>query len=205
MNSLFNSLYQAQAGARHGLDLEGRAYMPYLGVVTTNIDPLKRRRIKVSDPAVPALETDWLRRLQPFPQSDPPLPEIGSTVMVFCVDGDPLNGWYLQCVNDTNQPANKGNVLEDLHESVPGDQQERTDGDRVIKVGKSLTLQTDSGSSIALTESGDVIISDASGNSIILSGGISVDTSSFQVGNKEIATVDALDNGGHVLINKGWT
>jgi hypothetical protein len=205
---LFKTIYQAQAGARHGIDLEGRAYMPYLAVVTDNKDPQNRRRIKASDPAAPGLETDWIRRLLPYPQVDPPLPVIGSTVIVFSIDGDPLNGWYLECVNDTNPVLPKGDPIADFHNVIPGDTDERTDGDRTINVGKSLTLKNDAGASIELAASGDIVLTDSAGNSITLSGGISgisFNTDSLQVGSKEIATVDAVDSAGHALVNKGWS
>ncbi len=206
MDNLFASLYSAQAGARHGSDLEGRSFMPYLAVVTTNKDPQGRRRIKVSDPIVPALESDFLRRLQPYPNFDPPLPAIGSTVIVFSIDGDPLNGWYLQCVNDTNKPLGKADAINDFYSVVAGDTDERTDGDRIINVGKSLTLKTDSGSSIELTESGSVIISSAGGATMTLAGtGIAFNGSSLQIGGKQLTTVGALDNGGDVLTTKGWS
>jgi hypothetical protein len=205
MNDIFSALYSAQAGARHGSDLEGRAFMPYLAVVTTNKDPQGRRRVKVSDPIMPALESDWIRRLQPYPGFDPPLPAIGSTVIVFSIDGDPLNGWYLQCVNDTNKPLGKADAINDFYSVVAGDTDERTDGDRTINVGKSLTLKTDCGSSFELTESGSVIITDGSGNSLNFSNGIAFNTSSLSVGGKQLATVGALDNGGDVLTTKGWS
>lgn len=178
--------------------------MPYLAVVTNNVDPQNRRRIKASDPAAPGLETDWLRRLLPYPQTDPPLPAIGSTVIVFSIDGDPVNGWYLQCVNDTNPVLGKSDAIADSHTVIPGDVDERTDGHRVINVGKSLTLKNDAGASIELAASGDVVISDAGGNTITLAAAITFDTASLVVGGKQIATVDALDNNLDYLVTKGW-
>lgn len=202
---LFKSLNLAMAGAKHGLDLEGRAYMPYLAIVTANDDPQNRRRIKASDPAAPSLETDWLRRLQHHPSIDPPLPKIGQTVLVLSIDGDPLNGWYLLCCNDTNPVLPKANPQDDLHEVVVGDKDERTDGDRIINVGQSLTLKNDAGASITLAASGNVVITDAAGNSINLASGITFGTSSLVVGGKQIATVGALDSRSDTIVQKGWT
>lgn len=193
MNTLFESLYQSQKGSQYGLDMEGRATMPYLAVVTTNEDPTGRRRIKVSDPVAPSLETDWIRRILSSPSYDPPLPAIGSTVIIFSIDGDVTNGWYLQCVNDTNPPLSKETPLDDLHTVIAGEQDDRTEGNRVIRVGKSLTLQTDSGASIELSETGDIVIRSGSGDSITLNGGIQL-TSTVSIGGKDVAVVGGKDS-----------
>lgn len=203
MDSLFSALYQAQAGAVHGLDMVGRSNYPTLAVVTANEDPQGRRRIKVSDPVAPSLESDWVRRLQPFPGFDPPLPKVGSTVIVFYIDGVVTNGWYLQCVNNTNPPLDKASPLDDLHSAVPGERNDRTNGNQVINVGKSLTLKNDAGASITLTEGGDVVITDSSGGSISLSGGIDISTSSLTKDGVEVALLGATDNRGHDLVTSG--
>jgi hypothetical protein len=205
LQNVFNALYQAREASQHAQDLTGRVVMPVLGIVTENNDPTGARRIKISDPAAPAINSDWIRRALDRPNYDPPLPKIGSTVLVAFIDGDPLNGWYSVCQNLTNAPLQKANPIIDLAERVEGDTTERTDGDRIIDVGRSLTLRTDSGSRIELAADGSITLIDSSGNTLSLDGAISFDTSSLTVGSKEIATVDAVDTAGHALVNKGWS
>ena len=192
MDEIFSALYQSQQGARYGLDQEGRVNYSYLAVVTTNEDPENRRRIKVSDPAVPSLESPWIRRKLSHPGFDPPLPAIGSTVEVTSIDGDLNNGWYSQCVNNTNPPLPKSNPIDDLYSAVAGEQVERTDGNRIVNVGKSLMLKTDSGASIELTESGDVVISSSGGQSITLSSN-TVLSPTVLIGSKEVVVVGSKD------------
>ena len=202
---LFSDLHQARQSAPAALDNAGRTNAPIIAVVTANADPENRRRIKVSDPAAPGLDTDWLRRLTDSPFVDPPLPPIGSTVLVMFVDGDPTNGWYLSCTNDTNPPQSKGNAIADFWAVVKGEATERTDKDRTINVGGSLRLQTDGGAYIELAQNGNIVLGNGSGATISLVGSeIIHNAPSITAGGKQVATIDALDNGGHVLINKGW-
>ena len=202
-NSLFQSVQQASIAAQLAADNEGRANHPYHASVSNNEDPLKQRRIKVVDPLT-ALETTWLRRLVPCKSTDDPLPTIGSTVLVLSIDGLVTNGWYLECLNDTNPPLDKIDPQNDAYRVVAGAQNERTDRERVISVGESLTLQNDAGASIELAANGNVVITDSVGNSMTLAGGISFSTSSLRVDNKEIATVGAPDTGGDTLTDRGW-
>lgn len=184
---LFDDLFQATKAAPLALDLEGRSYAPYLAIVTNNADPQGDRRIKVTQPGAPTLETDWIRRLQPSPYIDPPLPPVGSTVLVLSIDGDTTNGWYLQCVNQTNPPLAKADPISDHHQRVPGDQS--------INVGSTFTLTVDGGASITVGP-GNVVTVSASE--------ILVDTTSFMIKGKQIATVGAVDSQGHALVSKGW-
>lgn len=200
----FKTLHQANQAASEGLDLKGRAFMPYLAVVTNNDDPTKARRVKAAAPTSPGTETHWLRRLSTHPNLDPPLPKIGQTILVMSIDGDPLNGWWMICVNAPNPPHDKPDPQLDFSAVTEGRQDERTDGDRVINVGQSLTLRNDAGASITLADNGNVIITDGSGNSINLAGAIAFSTSSLSVGGKQITTLGAVDTGGDSLATKGW-
>ena len=204
MESMFAAMHQAQQSAQFAGDQEGRANAPYLAVVTNTDDPLGQRRIKATDPIMPGLETHWLRRLTPRPGLDEPLPRAGSTVLVFSIDGDPINGWWMAAINDTNPPLQKPDPVADMHSIVAGEQSDRIEQDLTVSVGKSLTLINDAGASITLAASGDVIIKDAAGNQISLAGGISFATGSLSVAGSQISTIGALDNAGDVLSTKGW-
>lgn len=205
LNNLFADLHQSRQSAPAALENSGRAIAPFIAIVTNNVDPEKRRRIKVSDPAAPGLDTDWLRRATDSPFTDPPLPPIGSTVLVLFVDGDVTNGWYLSCTNDANPPQAKPNLVDDLYSVVPGSVNERSHEHRVIDVGESLTLRTDSGASIKLTASGNVEIRSAGGALLTLAGSeIKSDAASITAGGKQVATITATDTRGDQLVTKGW-
>ncbi|MBD2256645.1 phage baseplate assembly protein V [Pseudanabaena sp. FACHB-2040] len=204
LDEIFSLLHQSQRANQLALDQEGRAVYPYLAIVSDNNDPQNRRRIKCVSPHSPGIQTDWLRRLQSASGFDPPLPAVGQTVIVFSIDGAELNGWYLQVVNDTNPPLPKSSAQDDLYSQVPGRQDERTEGDRIVRVGKSLTFQNDAGASITLAANGNVVIQDAAGNSMNLAGGIAFSTSSLSVAGKQIATVGSVDSDGDTTISRGW-
>ncbi|MDZ7922499.1 MAG: phage baseplate assembly protein V [Marinagarivorans sp.] len=182
----------------------GRSIAPYLAVVTRNDDPAKLRRLRATAPTAPGIETDWLRRINTQPSHDAPLPKIGQTILVFSVEGDPLNGWWMLCSNAPNPPLPKANPQLDLQSIVEGEQVERTDGDRTVNVGASLILKNDAGASITLAANGSIIIEDAGGNRLSLDGTIAFATASLSIAGKQIATVGAVDSDGEALVSKGW-
>jgi len=212
LDSFFDAVAQASKSGQQAADLETRNIAPVLGVVSNNNDPAGRRRVKVIDPLSPNVESDWLRRIVDRPGYDPPMPAINSTVLFVSVDGDFLNSWYLPIINDTNPPLGKSSAINDLFDEVAGDrnlttaghQDERTGKDRIVSVGKTLTLKNDAGASITLSESGDILIADAAGNQISLAGSIAFSTASLTVANKQIATVGAVDTRGDALNSRGW-
>lgn len=201
---IFQALAQAQSASQLAQNEMGRQ-KKYAAIVTENSDPQNMRRVKVSDPANPGKNTPWIMRELNERNFDPPLPQIGDTVTITSIDDDITKGFYSVAVNASNPPHNKSDVVLDSSRKVEGNQQERTDKDRVIDVGKSLTLRTDSGASIQLTASGSIVITSSSGSSFTLDGGIVTSTGSFTVGGKEIATVGAADNDdGDTLVTRGW-
>jgi hypothetical protein len=232
MNSIFEILHSSQQANQHALDQVGRMPYPILGVVVRNVDPQSDRRIKIADPANPALESHWLRRAIGFPGFDPPLPEIGQTVLCYWIDGDPANGWYQSVNNATNPPFNKQNDAQDLYQNVPGRQETSTGGDRketvskayTIQVGQSFRLQNDAGAYIELASNGVVTIADAFNHKITLGsgglnnllewdlGGASIrvkNASDFTIstsesGYKSIASIGAPDSRGDTLTGRGW-
>jgi hypothetical protein len=186
MHDLFKTIVSAEKANQRSLDTVGRSQYPVLATVTNNADPTQQRRIKVADPAKPALETTWLRRCLPQPHLDPPLPKVGTTVLIWYIDGKETNGWYAVCQNDTNPPKKKDNAQDDYWEDIPGKFTGEVGGDRsttiqgkdserveetqTISVGKQLTLKNDAGASLTLHESGAVVLEDAFGNKLVLGG-----------------------------------
>jgi hypothetical protein len=134
-NSIFKILLDSQKASQIALDQQGRFPYPTLAVVVQNQDPDNLRRIKVALPSNPALESDWMMRLQTHPFIDPPLPDIGQTVLIFYVDGLETQGVYLQLVNNTNPARDKIDPIKDLSEEIPGHK------DSIVKQDNSLTVE----------------------------------------------------------------
>lgn len=184
-NKIFEILHNADRASKFALDLENRELFPTIAVVTNNKDPENKRRIKVALPASPGLESDWIRPLQTSPALDPPLPQVGSTVLYLSVDGT-LNSWYLNCLNDTNPPLDKDDPVIDHREKTLGKRILDVVKDYVIKVvqnlfidaegninikaGQRVTISNTAGASITLHEAGVAILSDNLGNKVILGG-----------------------------------
>lgn len=145
MQELFKILKDAEKANKIALDSVGRTPYSTLALVTNNQDVEGRRRIKVALPSSPGLESDWIRRLQTQPFVDPPMPVVGQTVMLFYVDGNESNAYYLPVVNDTNPPANKADVVNDYAETIPGE--------RVVTVRKDDTQNIEG---VLTTNAGDI-------------------------------------------------
>ncbi|ANV88501.1 hypothetical protein [Picosynechococcus sp. PCC 7117] len=242
MNEIFKLWKQSETASQIALDTVNRVSYPSLGIVTNNEDPEGRRRIKVALPSNPNLESDWLIRISSHPFIDAPLPPIGQTVIIFYIDGLETKGAYLHIINDTNPALDKGDPVKDLFESIPGDKDTQIQGslntqiegtlntqiqqteDRRIEdnltvdCGSRITLQTDSGASILLTEFGEVIVTDSVGRSIRLGGGVdnlnqfnlnghSIDISNasdLTINGTSVVVVGADTSDGATVINKGY-
>jgi hypothetical protein len=196
LSRILGALHQATEASKDAMDSRQRAMVPYLAIVTNNVDPQGLRRVKVTTPQAPGIETPWLRRVLTAPHQDPPLPDIGQTVLVLSIDGDPMNGWYLTANNLANPPQGKGNPVADFWDLVKGDRHLTTEGNltetvgqnrdlltnesvndraeqnHLIDVGRALTLRNDAGASITLSQSGFIVIRDAFNHRITLSGGV---------------------------------
>jgi hypothetical protein len=196
-------------------DESGRVPGSSLAICTQNVDPKNLRRILVSDPTMPNLNSSWIRRSLGYPHTDPPLPAIGSTVLVTYLDGDPTIGWYQSVVNATNPPLEKEDPLLDHREKLPGarittiqkSDQQRIELDKITSTGLSMTLKCDGGAVIKMFEDGTVELSDVAGNKIKLGGasGVAITAlSNVTINGKSVATIGALDTGGDTLISRGW-
>lgn len=146
MDGIFQILTAAQQSSQYALDQSGRYNAPIRSIVTNNQDPEKRRRVKVSDPACPGLETHWIRPIRSESYIDCVLPDIGATVICWFVDGNPIDGYYLPVQNDTNPPFSKADPIKDRWQNVPGisrsdvgkDRLDNTSNNHTIKVGNNV-------------------------------------------------------------------
>ncbi|NEU81503.1 phage baseplate assembly protein V [Nostoc sp. UIC 10630] len=143
MNNIFEILNQSQRASQIALDQQGRIPYPTLGIVTNNKDDQNKRRIKVSFPSSPMLESDWIRRLDGGPGVDANLPPINSTVIVFFVDGLESNAYYLPMVNDTNPPKDKGDVVNDYYSTIPGSKNVSVSGTDTLNVSGEVSVNSE--------------------------------------------------------------
>jgi hypothetical protein len=204
LDEIFGVLHQSQTANQRSIDQTGRVVYPVLCSVTDNADPEHKRRIRVSDPAKPGLNSDWLRRSLDCPYLDPPLPPVGSTVLCFFVEGNELNGWYQSCVNATNPPLDKVDEQLGYAIEVPGERRDRTRETHDISVGKSLTLTTDSGASIVLTESGAIELRSAGGVVMTLDSDIQITATDVQIQGKSAIVIGSIDTRGDANITRGY-
>nr|WP_322686607.1 phage baseplate assembly protein V [Nostoc sp. DedQUE07]MDZ8133228.1 phage baseplate assembly protein V [Nostoc sp. DedQUE07] len=152
MNNIFEILNQSQKANQIALDQQGRVPYPTLAAVTTNIDPQNKRRIKVSLPSSPSLESDWIRRLDISPGVDANLPPINSTVLILFVDGLESNGYYLPIINDTNPPKDKEDVVNDYYSSIPGSKNVSVSGTNTLNVSGELAINSEKSITSTATE-----------------------------------------------------
>jgi Type VI secretion system/phage-baseplate injector OB domain len=217
MQDLFNSLLTAKEGGTIALDQKGRIPACHLAVVTNNEDPNKQRRILISSPIIPGLDSHWIRRIEPLPFYDPPMPTVGQTVLILASEGDLLNAYYLNCVNDTNAPIKgKKDIIKDSYQEIPGNQTVEIKENLTFQVGKTIRFETNSGSYLELNENGKIIISDSNGVKISLGNSSAIEFSAnggtitgvnltnFTLLSKSVTTVGAPDTRGDTLIGKGW-
>ena len=107
----------------------------------------------------------------------------------------------------------------DRSETTKGDGSERTDKTLVIEGGQSVTIKNDAGASLTLSTAGFIVLSDAFGHSITLSGGIGgtgvawnlggdslnlVNVGDVTIDGRSVAVVGARDDEGDALVNRGY-
>jgi hypothetical protein len=151
MVNLIELLHNTSKANQIALDSQGRSSYPTLAVVVQNVDPDKKRRIKVALASSPQLESDWLRRLSTTPFVDEALPLIGQTVLVLWADGLETNGYYLSVNNLTNPPRDKEDIVKDYSAEIPGNKSIlvggnddlTVKGEALITSEKSVTTKAD--------------------------------------------------------------
>ncbi|KOP22828.1 hypothetical protein AMR41_29490 [Hapalosiphon sp. MRB220] len=153
MEQIYEILLQSQKANQLAIDQVGRMPYPTLAVCVANEDPLNQRRIKVALPSSPQVESDWMRRLLPYPNIDPPLPTIGSTCLILFADGLETNGWYISLMNQINPPLDKKDAIKDLYKVVPGDNDVAIKGDDSRTVDGKITVN---GGDIEITSEKDI-------------------------------------------------
>lgn len=141
MQEIFEILNNARKASQIALDQQGRHPYPVMGIVTNNNDPEGKRRIKVALPSSPQVESDWIRRLLVSPFIDPPLPEVGQTVLCLWAEGLETLGFYLQLMNNTNPARDKDDPIKDLSMEVPGARTSSVKQDDKLIVGGDTTTE----------------------------------------------------------------
>lgn len=213
MNQIFEALFSSAQAAPYANDLSNRQVFTVLAAVANNNDPDGLRRIRCTDPVNPNLETHWLRRATHAPGLDAQLPQIGETVRVTFIEGDPSSGFYDSAVNLVNPPLDKADPVSDTYEALRGDRtttiakSDLTDctDSSTLKVGKTIRLENFAGAFIELSEDGSVTISNGTvklelnGSAMAISG-----ATSLSVNGKEILSLGSVDSDGDVSVSRGW-
>jgi hypothetical protein len=130
-NQIFGILAESQKANQIALDLFGRQFGLQFAIVTNCEDPLKLRRIKATTESKGGLtETDWLMPIKVLPYYDPPIPPVGSSIIIGFLDGNPHDGVYLgSTINRTNpQDSDQGDPVKDNSQVIPGDSRETIGG-----------------------------------------------------------------------------
>ncbi len=124
--------------------LENKRIFPIVAPVVINIDPEKRRRIKVADPLFGGkLQSNWIRPIRVTQNNDPPLPQINQLVIIFFIEGDSEKGFYLPLMNDTNPSLVKNDEVLDHAENIEGNKFLQINGN------DKLIIKNDSGVEIS--------------------------------------------------------
>lgn len=109
MDNIFSALFDAHNISTELADLRGRQYGLQLGIVLDNEDPSNYGRVKATVASLGAkFVTDWLLRLVPLPSASNPVPNIGDTIVIGYLDGDPHQGVYLGVVQNALNPVLAG-------------------------------------------------------------------------------------------------
>jgi Type VI secretion system/phage-baseplate injector OB domain len=217
VSNIFRTLVESQKANQVALEGLGRCYGLLFAIVTNTADPNQLRRIKCTTESKGGLtETDWLMALKVIPGFDPPIPPVGSSVIIGFINGDPHDGVYLgSTINRTNpQDQAQADPVKDNTQIIPGDSLERIDQSLTIKVGKTFTLQNDAGAKIILNEDGHVILEDAFNNRMTLGETLTIalpgntmqvtGASDVTIASKSVATIGAQDSRGDTLVSRGW-
>lgn len=220
MQEIFELLRQGRQANQQSLDLVGRSPFFQLGIVSNNMDPLGKRRVKCTLQSKGGqCETDWLFRLTHDPQNDPPLPKVGQTVAVMFIDGDPHSGVFFGLItNQLNPEKDQENPILDDTRQVEGDRQTRIDQNDTLLVGKKFRLQNDAGAYLELSELGAVVLGDAFGHTWTLGGtggtqwiwnlnGASVEVinaGGFGINGKQVIVVGSTDSDGDTNNTRGY-
>lgn len=131
MSEFFKILAQSEKANQYALDMEGRTSALQFAIVTNVDDPLKLRRIRCTTESKGGLtETDWLMPVKVLPYFDPPIPPVGSSVLIGFIDNDPHDGIFFgSTINRTNpEDKDQESPLNDNTQTIPGNSKEEIGG-----------------------------------------------------------------------------
>ncbi|XAI95724.1 valine-glycine repeat protein G1 [Dolichospermum phage Dfl-JY23] len=104
----------------------------------------------------------------------------------------------------------------DINQDVEGKIEVRSESTILIDADGTIIIKNDSGAFISLGGNGEVLIQDSAGRKLRLGGAFNstwdlnnlpmsfINATSVTIAGKQIATVGAVDNQGHVIVSKGW-
>ncbi len=194
---ILETLAASMQAAELAKDLVGRVPSLQRAIVTDNKDPANLRRIKVAVSSKGGLlDTDWCFAMRLIAGYDPPIPPIGTTVIMAAIDDDPHNLVYLgPIINQANPqddaqedpiadstlqiPGNQtesigGNVdrtiTGNLEQTISGTDDRRVEETLTVSVGQKLRLQNDAGAYVELHEAGAAIVGGIAGGQIVMGG-----------------------------------
>ncbi|MCY0096586.1 phage baseplate assembly protein V [Hoeflea ulvae] len=192
-------------------ELQTKKYGRYKGVVTDNIDPDRRGRVKVQVEAVfGATETDWIEGIFPLggnsDESFVFVPAIGSIVTVEFIGGDisaPVwtGTYYAPDVTHTEALDEAGDVLSLIRTRSGLEIRIRDDGEK-----HSLKILTAEGAEIGVDEDGNLKMTDKNGAGVeIAADDKSVKLQGHGQGSLTIddSTVTATDGSASIEISNG--
>jgi len=131
MSEIFKILAESVKANQYALDMEGRTSALQFAIVTDVEDPLNLRRIKCTTESKGGLTaTDWLMPVKVLPYFDPPIPPVGSSVLIAFIDNDPHDGCYLgSTINKTNpEDVDQETPRDDNTQTIPGNSKETIGG-----------------------------------------------------------------------------
>lgn len=112
LEKLFEMIYTSASITNNLKDLQGRITGTQPGIVLDRNDPETKARIKVTTANLGGVsETNWLERIQPFPFLSTPVPNVGDTVLIGYLDGDPHKGVYWGVFQNRLNPADDKDSL----------------------------------------------------------------------------------------------
>ena len=150
--------------------LVGRSSSIQIATVTDNIDPQNLRRVRVSREVQAGVSHSYFVQCgRPDCFTDPPLPPIGSTVLIACCEGDPHDMYILRTIcNDRNPPDprqsdpiidHSSEIQGNEYKNVTGDRSHQIRGDETIEVGGNLSIKASGGSLKVRSDMGRLDIS----------------------------------------------
>jgi len=150
--------------------LVSRSSSIQIATVADHNDPQNLRRVRVSREVQAGVSHSYFVQCgRPDCFTDPPLPPIGSTVLIACCEGDPHDLYILRTLcNDRNPPDprqaspivdHSSEIQGSEYKNVTGDRSHQIRGDETIEVGGNLSIKASGGSLKVRSDMGRLDIS----------------------------------------------